>query len=65
MWFTTPGPLYDGWYWYRYDEYDPYPECIEIINGVIIDNNSYGVEWHIYEHTDYSGEWWGPIKIPE
>ena len=67
-WFTTECPLFDGWYLWRCNDADPYPECIEIINGAIMDNipnDSYGTTWVIYEHTDYSGEWWGPIEVPE
>lgn len=67
-WFATEGPLYDGWYWWRCNKDDPWPEVMEIINGVIIDSipaDSYGALWNVIEHTDYSGEWYGPLEIPE
>jgi len=56
-WIKTKGPLSDGWYWYRGGDFDGDPEVFQVANGYIIDND--GSE--MFEHTDYSGEWSGPI----
>jgi hypothetical protein len=57
-WFKTSEPLQNGWYWWRASDKDPEPDCIKIANGIIIDYSS----GELNEHTDFSGEWKGPIK---
>ena len=67
-WYETKGPLSDGWYIWRYNEWDPYPEFLEINNGLILDKvpeDAYGIYWVDEPHFDYSGQWYGPVQIPE
>ena len=67
-WFENEGPLTDGWYIWKANYEDHFPEFIEIIDGAIMDyvpSDSFGMYYTIEEHTDYSGLWYGPLVIPE
>ena len=68
MWHKTNKPLADGWYWRKCQIDDPDPECIEVINGIIVDKrpkDSYGIEWEVYEHDEFGRWWWyGPLQVP-
>ena len=67
-WMKTDQPLKDGWYWRKCKADDPDPDCVEVINGIIIDSrpiDSHGAKWEIYEHNYFGGWlWYGPLKIP-
>lgn len=61
-WFKTLGPLSPGWYWWRANETDKEPDCLQITgHGYIVDI----AEDRIIEHKDYRGEWWGPLEAPK
>ena len=67
-WYETNGPLPDGWYIWRFNAWDPYPEFIEVNNGLILDktpDDDYGIYWIDDPHLDYYGQWCGPVTIPE
>ena len=69
-WVNSPETLEDGFYWWRYGEkcsQDNY-EILQVCNGIIVDTrpiDSYGINWEVYEHKDFSGEWSGPIIPPK
>jgi|GEM_PF-4562098 len=68
MWRKVTLPLPDGWYWWRFGPKDTDPEVLQVCNGHIVDKrpkDSYGFEWEVYEHQDFSGQWYGPLKVPE
>jgi hypothetical protein len=69
-WIKEPKTLQDGFYWWRPNEFYPQEdyEMIKICNGFIIDSrptDSYGANWEIFEHTDFLGEWNGPLVPPK
>jgi hypothetical protein len=68
QWFRTTTPLPDGWYWWRceafmhmpYEEYIENIELLQIYDGEVRDER----DMQIYEHQDFSGEWYGPVPYP-
>lgn len=67
-WQSNIVTLEDGWYWWRASLNDPDPECAQVCNGWIEDKrpkDSHGSEWEVYEHQDFSGEWYGPLEVPK
>lgn len=68
-WRVNPDTLEDGYYWYRVNtEYpkDSY-EVLQVCNGFIIDVqpvDSFGAVWEMYEHNNFTGQWYGPILPP-
>ena len=55
--FKTDVAPHDGTYWWRANETDDEPATLQVCNGVAVDI----VNGVTYEHTDFSGEWLGPI----
>jgi hypothetical protein len=69
MWREVTEPLPDGWYWWYSDLSDH--KILRVVNGRIIDTrpteDSYGFlrgELAVYEHSDFSGFWSGPLIPP-
>jgi len=56
----------DGYYWWRSGRDDRNLEIFQIRNGSIIDYAQIEQDaWDMFEHKDFSGQWWGPIPRPD
>ena len=54
-------PKEDGYYWWRFAEEDMLPEIVRFHHGMV---GEFGSDMEYYEHTDFSGEFAGPLIPP-